>query len=179
VIRRPRLSYANVAATAALVLAIGGSSYAAITLPKNSVGKSQLQKSSVGTRALRNHGVHWSDIAPSTRDALRGQRGRLGPPGPRGAPAAKFFAAVAANGDFVRGNATSGGHLVQGSGVYTVGFAQSVSTCVYTATLGTTDATVIAPGQVTVTAKGGGVEVHTFDASGTPADAPFHLIVAC
>jgi hypothetical protein len=173
------LTYANVAATAALVLAIGGSSYAAISLPKNSVGKSQLRKSSVGTRALRNHGVHWSDIAPSTRDALRGQRGRRGPPGPRGEPAAKFFAAVAANGDFVRGNATSGGHLVQGSGVYTVGFAQSISSCVYTATLGTTDATAVPPGQITVSEKAGRVEVHTFDATGAPADAAFQLIVAC
>jgi hypothetical protein len=42
-----RLSYANVIATVALFLALCGSSYAALTLPKGSVGPKQLQKNSV------------------------------------------------------------------------------------------------------------------------------------
>jgi hypothetical protein len=173
---RHRLTYANVTATLALVLAIGGSSYAAISLPRNSVGSSQLRKSSVGTRVLRNHGVHETDLAPRTRRALRGQRGSTGP---AGAPAAKFFAAVASNGDVLPGNATSGSHLVQGSGVYVVGFAESVSACVYDATLGSTDGTAVPPGAVTVTDRSGRVEIHTFDSDGIPADLPFHLMVAC
>jgi hypothetical protein len=90
-----------------------------------------------------------------------------------------LFAVVAPNGDFLRGDAVSGGHTVQSSGIYTVGFAQSVSSCAYTATLGTVDGTAVAPGRITVTDVGGRVEVHTFDASGNPADLPFHLIVAC
>jgi hypothetical protein len=173
---RNRLSYANVAATLALVLAAGGSSYAALSLPKNSVGSAQIRSGAVGTHELRNRGVHAIDIAPSTRRSLRGRRGPTGSAGP---PAAKFFAAVDSNGVFMRGNATNGGHTVQGSGLYTVGFAQSVSSCVYSATLGTTDGSAAAPGRITVTDVGGRVEVHTFDASGNPADAPFHLIVAC
>jgi hypothetical protein len=170
---RTRLTYANVAATLALVLAAGGSSYAALSLPRNSVGAAQIRRGAVGTRELRNHGVHAVDIASTTRRSLRG---RTGPPG---APAAKFFAVVAPNGDFLRGDATSGGHTVQSSGIYTVGFAQSVSSCAYTATLGTADGSAVAPGRITVTDVGGRVEVHTFDASGNPADLPFHLIVAC
>jgi hypothetical protein len=39
---RRRLSYANVTATAALVVALGGTSYAVTTLPANSVGPRQL-----------------------------------------------------------------------------------------------------------------------------------------
>lgn len=170
---RTRLTYANVAATLALVLAAGGSSYAALSLPRNSVGSAQIRRGAVGTRELRNHGVHAVDIAPSTRRSLRG------PTGPAGAPAAKFFAVVDSNGVFVRGDATSGGHTVVGSGIYTVGFPESVSSCAYTATLGTADGSAVAPGRTTVTDVGGRVEVHTFDVSGNPADLPFHLIVAC
>jgi hypothetical protein len=173
---RARLTYANVAATLALVLAAGGSSYAALSLPRDSVGSAQIRRGAVGTGELRNHGVHAVDIAPSTRRSLRGQRG---PTGPSGTAAAKYFAAVAPNGDFLRGNATSGGHTVQSSGIYTVGFDQSVSGCAYSATLGTTDGSAVVPGRITVTDVGGRVEVHTFDASGNTADLPFHLIVAC
>ena len=42
-----RLSYANVVATLALFLALGGVGYAASQLPKNSVGTKQLKKSAV------------------------------------------------------------------------------------------------------------------------------------
>ena len=42
-----RLWYANVVATLALFVALGGSSYAALNLPKASVGAKQLKKNSV------------------------------------------------------------------------------------------------------------------------------------
>jgi hypothetical protein len=44
---RPRLTYANVIATLALFLALGGGAYAATQLPKNSVGTKQLKKGAV------------------------------------------------------------------------------------------------------------------------------------
>ena len=44
---RERVTYANVVATLALFLALGGAAYAATKLPKNSVGTKQLKKSSV------------------------------------------------------------------------------------------------------------------------------------
>jgi hypothetical protein len=49
VLRRARkgLTYANVVATLALFLALGGASYAALTLPRDSVGRSQLRNGSV------------------------------------------------------------------------------------------------------------------------------------
>ena len=49
----PRLSYANVVATLALFIALGGSSYAALKLPRNSVGSAQ----------IRSGAVHSSDVA--------------------------------------------------------------------------------------------------------------------
>ncbi len=46
------LNYANVAATLALFISLGGASYAAIVLPANSVGASQLRSRSVTPRSL-------------------------------------------------------------------------------------------------------------------------------
>jgi len=47
-----RLTYANVVATLALFVALGGASYAAVELPVNSVGPRQLRAGAVTQRAL-------------------------------------------------------------------------------------------------------------------------------
>jgi hypothetical protein len=47
-----KLSYANVIASIALFISLGGASYAAIALPANSVGPKQLQTGAVATQAL-------------------------------------------------------------------------------------------------------------------------------
>jgi hypothetical protein len=60
---RPRLSYANVASTLALVMALGGVSYAATELPKNSVGTKQLKDNAVVSRKIANGGVRTQDVA--------------------------------------------------------------------------------------------------------------------
>jgi hypothetical protein len=44
---RSHISYANVMATVAVFIALGGASYAALKLPKNSVGTKQLKKNAV------------------------------------------------------------------------------------------------------------------------------------
>jgi hypothetical protein len=178
---RQRLSYANVTATLALFVALGGTSYAAITLPRNSVGPAQIRTGAVGSTEIRDRSVHLKDLTRSTRRALKGgtgAQGPAGPAGPAGSAAVKYFATVTAAGAFVRGNATSGGRA-QAIGNYVVGFAESVSACSYSAALGTADSTTTQPGRVTVNDQGGKVGVQTFDAAGAPADLPFHLIVAC
>ncbi|HVV91235.1 MAG TPA: hypothetical protein VHB53_12125 [Solirubrobacterales bacterium] len=71
---RRHLTYANVAATLALFLALGGAAYAATQLPKNSVG----------TRQLRKEAVTAAKIAKKTRKQLQGSRGPAGPQGPQG-----------------------------------------------------------------------------------------------
>ena len=45
---RARMSFANVTSMLALFVALGGTSYAAATLPANSVGKSQIRSGAVG-----------------------------------------------------------------------------------------------------------------------------------
>src|ERR1700678_2621687 len=47
-----RLSYANVVATLALFISLGGASYAAVTLPAGSVGPRQLRDGAGTPRAL-------------------------------------------------------------------------------------------------------------------------------
>ncbi len=178
---RDRLSYANVTATLALFIALGGTSYAAVSLPRNSVGSAQLRSSAVSSAEIRDRSIRLRDVSPTTRRQLQGQAGPQGPagaPGPAGPAAARYFATVTAAGAFVRGNATSGGRA--GSpGSYTVGFPSPVSGCAFTASVGTTDATSIGAARATVSEQGGAVGVQTFDAGGAPTDLPFHLIVAC
>src|SRR3954466_10248673 len=106
---RLRLSYANVTATLALFIALGGSSYAALRLPRNSVGPTQIRAGAVHSSEVKNGSLRAADLSTSSRRALRGATGPAGAQGPAGAPAARFFAAVSGAGALVRGNAASGG----------------------------------------------------------------------
>jgi hypothetical protein len=100
---RARLSYANVMASVAVFLALGGASYAAVSLPRASVGPRQLRAhavthsklavGSVGTRQLRARSVGASKLAlggvtkRSLSPWIRGQlvrRAAPGAPGPKG-----------------------------------------------------------------------------------------------
>ena len=79
---RARPSYAEVTATLALVIALGGTSYAVTALPPNSVGTAQLKRHAV-TKGKLARGV-----------VIAGPRGRKGAPGPPGAPGAAGAAGV-------------------------------------------------------------------------------------
>jgi hypothetical protein len=70
---RPRLTYANIVASLALFIALGGAAVAA-GLPKNSVGKAQLKKGAVTSQALANKSVTAGKIGPKAVVA-----GKLGP----------------------------------------------------------------------------------------------------
>ncbi len=62
--RRPRPTYANVTATLALFIALGGTSWAVIKLPRNSVGPAQLRPNAVSGTKIKNGSVNRSDLAP-------------------------------------------------------------------------------------------------------------------
>jgi trimeric autotransporter adhesin len=59
----PRLTYANVIASLALFIALGGAAVAA-GLPKNSVGPNQIKKGAVTAKAIRKQAVTSGKIAP-------------------------------------------------------------------------------------------------------------------
>jgi hypothetical protein len=81
---RGKLTYANVMATIAVFIALGGASYAAIKLPKNSVGTKQLKKGAVTP----------AKFSPAAKSRLVGPTGPAGPrgeSGPRG-PSNAYYA---------------------------------------------------------------------------------------
>jgi hypothetical protein len=84
---KDRLTYANVTATLALFIALGGTSYAAVTLPRDSIGARQIRSGSVGSSEVRDRSLSLRDLNRRTRSALRGARGPAGPPGPPGGTA--------------------------------------------------------------------------------------------
>ena len=65
-----RLTYANVVSTLALLLALGGVSYAATVLPRNSVGPTQLRNNSVTSTKVKNGSLSILDLTAHTRQAL-------------------------------------------------------------------------------------------------------------
>lgn len=93
-------SPAMIVACAALVVALGGVSYAASVLPKNSVGAAQLQKKAVTASKLRADAVGGAKVKNGTLMAAdfkagqlpagpQGERGAVGPTGPKGDPGQK------------------------------------------------------------------------------------------
>ena len=82
---RARLTYANAMATLAVFVALGGSSYAALELPKASVGSEQLKPNSVNSAKVKRGSLRLSDFGSAERTRLRGAAGPQGPAGPRGA----------------------------------------------------------------------------------------------
>lgn len=76
---RPRLTYANVVASLALFVALGGSSYAAIELSKGSVKRKHLAESAVTSKKVKDGALLAKDFKSGQLPA--GERGPAGPPG--------------------------------------------------------------------------------------------------
>jgi hypothetical protein len=85
-IRRNLPSPAMLVACIALVVALGGVSYAAAVLPKNSVGTPQLKKKAVTGAKLRKNAVTGAKVKDRTLTAADFRTGQLpaGPQGPQG-----------------------------------------------------------------------------------------------
>lgn len=88
---RSRLSYANVVATMALFIALGGVSYAAVKLPANSVGTTQLKSNAVTGAKVKDRSLTAADFKGSVQ-------GPAGPAGAQGAPGKDATAAAIADG---------------------------------------------------------------------------------
>ena len=161
---RSRLTYANVVASIALFIALGGTSYGLAT---GSIGSTEIKNDSVRSKDLRNNDVRGQDIrngtigSPDVTDGAllaqdfkagqlpageRGQQGERGPQGQPGTPgqdATKLFAYIR---DFGTADIAS---VAYGSGVtavdddvpasaghYTVTFNRSLVNCVVVAAQG-------------------------------------------
>ena len=65
-LRRLRPSPAMVVACLALAASLGGTSYAAIKLPKNSVGTKQLKRNAVTSPKVKNNAITGADVLESS-----------------------------------------------------------------------------------------------------------------
>jgi hypothetical protein len=171
----------------ALFVALGGTSFAAITLPRNSVGhrqirhdavgNTQLRRGAVSSRSIKNHAIQRRDLSPA---AIANLSGKPGPVGPPGAPAIALRASINAAGLPTAGNAVSS--TGAGPNKRLIGFGRELTGCVPTATLARNDGAIPVdpgPGQIVVGIEANGVSVETYDATGAPDFLPFNVIVAC
>ena len=182
------MTYANVMATVAVFIALGGTSYA-LTVPRNSVGQAQLRSDSVGrselrrgavtSPAIRDRSLLLRDVSVGARSSLRGAQG---PPGPQGPAGPTYSAAIDSAGIKRRGNANY--WFATGVSERVVGFDRPVTDCVATATLAFVAGGIVetppADGHVTIApAPEGRLLVRTWAGNGAPQGLPFNLIVAC
>jgi hypothetical protein len=87
-----RLTFANVTSVVALFVALGGASYAAVTLPANSVGSTQIKDRSITIRKVTRKAIASlqgtsglpGPQGPQGMQGLQGPRGLKGDPGPSG-----------------------------------------------------------------------------------------------
>ncbi len=131
-----------VVACIALVVALGGTGYAAITLPRNSVGNKQLRSNAVTGGKVRNGSLAARDFGGSLP---RGPRGAQGPPGQPGSGAASV--GFASRDPVVAGAAIA----VGATAVDLVGLNVPAGTAGYSASSGRVVAT--GPGRVIVNAQ--------------------------
>jgi hypothetical protein len=134
-------SPAMLVALLALFVALGGSSYAALRLPKGSVGPKQLKKNAVTSTKVKPGSLLTSDFKASQRSALRGPQGAQGaqgaqgpqgtqgPQGPAGASATPLWAAVAANGSLTNGSGVVSTQYLIATAAYEVVFDRPVANC--------------------------------------------------
>ena len=84
----------------ALFVALGGASYAAVKIPKNSVGSSQLKKNAVSSSKVKNASLLAEDFKagqlPRGEQGPKGDTGATGPKGDTGATGATGASGVAA-----------------------------------------------------------------------------------
>jgi hypothetical protein len=87
---RSRLTYANVVATLALFIALGGVSWAAVTLPRGSVGTPQLKPGAVTGTKVRDGSLSGADVRDASlssvdfKGSIQGAPGATGGAGPAG-----------------------------------------------------------------------------------------------
>ena len=76
--------YANITATLALFLALGGTATAAVTLGRGSVGAREIAKDAVRSPEIQDETIRLNDLSKRARRGLEGPQGPVGPEGPAG-----------------------------------------------------------------------------------------------
>lgn len=182
---RFRPSPALVVASLALAVALGGTGYAAVVLPANSVGTAQLKNGAVVGSKVKAHSLSAASFRPGQLPkgdpGPVGLAGPAGPAGPKGDAATKLWAVVrGADGAIVRQSGGIGVTTPAGAGKYVVTFPQSVNGCAPVVTLSGTGAT---PDEGSASATTGAqatqLNVQTLDSGGGHSNETFSIAVFC
>jgi hypothetical protein len=108
---RSRLTYANVVASIALFASLGGGAYAALKLPKDSVGATQIKPNAVRSSEVKNGSLKATDFASGQLPA--GAQGAQGPKGDTGSPGTNGTHGI----DGLNGTARAYGHVAPNGGL--------------------------------------------------------------
>ena len=198
----------NAIAYAALFVALGGTSYAALKLPANSVKAKQIASGAVGTAEVRNGSLRPADFRRGVLTAgPQGPQGPAGPQGPqgpkgdtgdRGAPGAsavRYFVAARADGTVTAASPCTTVEKLGAAGAYRVYFPERINACAPSATIfgaplgpGSSEGAINGFVRLNIAGPGamlGGVDsarvlgVETRLDSGPPNDSGFSVVVAC
>lgn len=176
---KPKLTYANVAATLALVFSMTGSAIAA----HHYLITSTKQVSPKVITALK--GKNGKNGATG-KEGPPGKEGKEGKEGKAGTSATALWAVVGSDGKLARGSGVIESKEAF-TGAYEVVFNRDVTQCAYEATLGDTSDGFTPPGELSVATreelshkiKPNAIFIETANSSGTATAAPFHLAVFC
>ena len=193
-----RLSYANVVASLALFMTLGGVGYAATQLPDNRVGTSQLKANAVTSGKVKNGTLVKADFKsgqlPAGAKGAAGAAGPAGPAGaagpagpggatgPAGAPATALWAFVRSDGTLIRGSAAVTASAATSTGFVNVTFNRSVDGCIWQGTSGL-DNFLLPPTAIVTTDRDptipNRVYIQTRDLAGTSVARDVMLAVFC
>ncbi len=203
---RQRLSSAHALAFAALLVALGGTSYAAFKPAPNSVGAPQLRAGAVTAAKVRAGAITTAKVRSGAITTTRVRNGSLlakdfksgqlpaGPKGPQGAPgpqgpagapgSALAFARVTESGDVVGPNSKGitnaqvdkSQNVTAAYCIRDLGFAPTHAVATPEAGTGVYGVTV-GYGPGSACPAGTQFHVRTFDAAGKNTDGPFLLLV--
>jgi hypothetical protein len=192
--------YANVTSTLAVVLAMGGTSYAAVTITganikDGSVKRNDLASNLVNSAKVKNGTLVRADFkAGQLQSGPEGARGAAGAPGARGGqgaqgiqgeagtPATRLFAVVPANSPTLLAQSGVSSFTHNALGSYTIVFDQQIGNCAWIATSGARNGATNSIDNRIVTVNGDPVtdtiQVRT-GLSGAAQDMTFNIAVLC
>ena len=200
---RHRPSPAIVIACVALLLALGGVSWAATALPRNSVGTAQLQNNAVTSGKVKNHSLLRADFksgqvprgpagpaGPTGATGPQGPKGPTGPVGPAGTANIRW-ALVKADATIVDKSDSNISMTSHSTGNYILNFGSAIDTKLILASAGQAGGDTGARGPVSAGPCGGTAEgsvcgsgndtshvrVQTFNAGDVAGDRAFYVAV--
>jgi hypothetical protein len=190
---RPHLTYANVAATLALVIAVGGGSawaaqkirsrhigYHAVTASKvnyNAITASKVKNGTLTGKEVHDSSIATEDVRNGTLRAEDFGAGQLpkGDKGDKGDPATELHGSISAAGVLSNGAGVTAVSASAGA-TYTVTFAQDVSKCAVLGTIADLDEGTVSAAHAAAPAQ---VTFRTRDGGGAAAQRPFAFAVLC